>query len=79
MSTPTPDNDAMFEILVNALQEIWVLQDRQMVLERVLDEAGVEVSEAVERFQPDEAFESRLAAARQRFLDSVLSPVLPDD
>lgn len=76
MSTPKDDN-ALFHVLVNTLQEVWVLKDRQIVLEKVLEDNGINVSEAVERLQPDAALSEKLAAERKRFLDTVLEPLNP--
>jgi hypothetical protein len=75
MPDVSKNDDALFEILLNAIQEIWILKDRQLVLERVLQDSGIDVCEAVERFQPDADFESELSQERKRFLDTVLAPV----
>lgn len=63
--------DDLGEAIIALTREIWVLTDRQAVLEAVLSEQGVDVS-AVDRYQPDEAMTMALAAKRQRLLDNVL-------
>lgn len=77
-SAPQP-NDKLFQILMNTLQELWVLKDRQIVLERVLDEAGINVTEAVERLQPDTDLAAELDAQRKRFIAAVLEPMQDND
>ncbi len=79
MSNTTNDDDTLFQVLLNTLQEVWVMKDRQMILERVLEESGVNVTETVERLQPDAALSARLDAERKRFLDKVLEPLHPTD
>ena len=79
MSESSADKEAMFEILMNTVQELWVLKDRQAVLEKVLEERGIDVTDTVERYQPDAEFEKALAAERQRFLAGILKPVASDD
>ncbi len=76
MSTPK-DEGTLFHVLLNTLQEVWVMKDRQMVLEQVLQDNGIDITEAVERLQPDPALSARLDAERKRFLDKVLEPLHP--
>ncbi len=78
MSTPK-DEGTLFQVLLNTLQEVWVMKDRQMVLEQVLKDNGIDVTEAVERLQPDPALSARLDAERKHFLDKVLEPLHPTD
>ena len=79
MSESSADKEAMFEILMNTVQELWVIKDRQAILEKVLEERGIDVTDTVERYQPDAEFEKALAAERQRFLAGILKPVASDD
>ncbi|QTD57437.1 hypothetical protein [Parasphingorhabdus cellanae] len=37
-----------------------MLTDRQMVLEKILTDKGIDVTDAVENYQPDETLQSRL-------------------
>lgn len=64
--------DDLGEAIIALTRELWVLSDRQAVLEAVLTEAGLPI-EQVDRYQPDEAMRARLAARRQGLLDNVLS------
>lgn len=63
--------DDLGEAILALTREIWVLTDRQAVLEAVLTEQGVDVG-AMDRYQPDDAMNAALAARRQRLLDNVL-------
>jgi hypothetical protein len=64
--------DDLGEAIIALTRELWVLSDRQAVLEAVLGEAGLPI-EQVDRFQPDEAMLALLAARRQVLLDNVLT------
>jgi hypothetical protein len=78
--TNTPNDDGtLFHVLLNTLQEVWVMKDRQIVLERVLEDNGIDVTAAVERLQPDAALSARIDAERKIFLDTVLKPLHPTD
>ena len=79
MSNPSLQDSPLFQILMNTLQELWVIKDRQMILEKVLEDQGIEVTEAIERLQPDPELAGRIDAERKRFLDTVLEPANPDD
>ena len=73
MSDSAREN-VLFQILMNTLQELWVLKDRQMILERVLKEQGIDVADAINRWQPDDEQKALLDSERKRFLETVLEP-----
>lgn len=64
--------DDLGEAIIALTREIWVLSDRQAVLEAVLADAGLPV-DRIDHYQPDEAMAAKLAARRQGLLDNVLS------
>lgn len=61
--------------LIALAKEFWVLRDRVAVLEKVLDRQGISATEEIETYEPDRDFEAELAAARDRFISSVLDPI----
>jgi hypothetical protein len=63
--------DDLGEAIIALTREIWVLSDRQAVLEAVLAEQGVDVSR-IDAYQPDPAMSARLDARRQQLIDNVL-------
>jgi hypothetical protein len=65
--------DDVAAALLTLCREVWVLSDRLYVLERVLEKRGLDVREAVDRFQPDEREQAELEALRRRLLDEVLA------
>ncbi len=48
------------------------MKDRQLVLERVLDERGIDVSEAVDLYQPDAETQAEMDKMRQKYVDGLL-------
>jgi hypothetical protein len=70
--------DAIFQMLLHTLRELWVIKDRQLILERVLDEAGINVSEAVQNYQPDAEFGAKLDKERREMLDRCMQPAADD-
>lgn len=65
--------DNVARALLTLTREVAVLTDRVMVLEAVLDNAGIAVSEAVERHQPDAALQARIDAQIAEMLAQVIA------
>ena len=78
MSQSDPRQEVTFEIMLNLLEELWVIKDRQIILEQLLAEAGIEMIEAIDNWQPDQETSARLDAERKQFIDRVLAPSLPE-
>ncbi|MFO1427340.1 MAG: hypothetical protein U1F11_10295 [Steroidobacteraceae bacterium] len=69
--------DPVAQLALTLAKELWMLRDRQLVLEEVLSREGLRVRELVERFQPDGAFRQALEAERERFVGEVLAALQP--
>ena len=61
------DTDALAQAVLTLTQELWVLADRQLVTEAVLARHGLDITEEVETFIPDEALQAKLDD-RSRFM-----------
>lgn len=61
--------------LLTLTQEVWVLTDRLNVMEAVLAKHGMDISEEIQNFQPNEVMQDRLrqegAALSQRILTAL--------
>ncbi len=66
------DIDRLGDALIALTQEVWVLRDRQKVLETLLANAGVLDEQALESFQPDAELSAALDVDRQQLINSVL-------
>ena len=59
--------------LLTLTQELWVLKDRQRILEALLEDNGIVVADAIDAYQPDPALTERLGEERRQLIDAVLS------
>jgi len=66
------DIDGLGQALITLTKELWIVKDRQRVLESVLADAGLLNNKAVDTHQPDEALESELKTERQKLIDGVI-------
>ncbi len=78
MSTNTV-NDTTFQVVLNLMNELWVVKDRAALLEKVLADSGIDVADKVDLLQPDEATEAALQQERKAFIARVLAPTLGSD
>ncbi len=53
------------------LREVWILRDRQLALERILDDRNVLDRAALEDFDPDPEHEERIRLEVDRLVDRV--------
>lgn len=60
--------DELGRALLLLARELWIVKDRQIVLEAVLAERGVDVADAVRDYQPAGAVAQRLDAERKRYM-----------
>jgi hypothetical protein len=66
-------NDPVAQLALMLAKELWVLKDRQLVLEAVLSQNGIPVRELVERWQPTAAEREAIDAARRKFTAEVVA------
>lgn len=57
--------------VLSLTKEICVLMDRVMVLEKVLDEKGINVRQAVDMHQPDAEFQADLDRAKSQLIKTI--------
>jgi len=66
------DLDRLGKALITLAGELWVLKDRQRILEVALQEKGVTTSELLDKYQPDTALAEQLAKDRTAFIEKLL-------
>jgi hypothetical protein len=64
--------DDLGEALITLTREVYVLTDRVRVLEQVLDDKGLDVHKAVDRYQVGPELQKDLDAKRDNLLNAVL-------
>jgi hypothetical protein len=69
--------DPAAQLALTLAKELWLLRDRQIVLEAMLAEKGITSSELIDAWQPTPAVKERLARERKRFLEEVQSALSP--
>jgi hypothetical protein len=72
------DLDQLGQALITLTKELWVLKDRQLILEAALADAGIVAKEVVDGYQPDEMLNERLRAERQRLIDTIIDVLTAD-
>lgn len=69
--------DDLGRALLKLAQDVWVIRDRQRVLEQVLAEKGIDVAKLVEDYQPQGEFAAQLEKERRTFIRSFLDELMP--
>jgi len=64
--------DRLVDALLALSREIWVLRDRQILLEQALAQQGIEVSAVIDALQPDDVLQARLDTERDRLIGAVV-------
>jgi len=68
--------DNMLDALLELSAAVWTNHDRVLVLEKILEEKGLSVSDEIEAHMPDQAEIERRAAERDAFVDQVFGAFL---
>jgi len=66
------DVGSLGQALMTLTKELWVLRDRVSVLEAVLAEKGIDVTDDIERFQPDDEMQTQLDAQGKALVVGIL-------
>jgi hypothetical protein len=66
-------SDPVAQLALTLAKELWLLKDRQLVLEAVLSRQGVAIRDLVENYQPDPEQQKLIAAERQRFVAEIIA------
>jgi hypothetical protein len=66
------DIDRLGEALISLTKELWVVKDRQRVLEAALCDAGVLEQTTVDTYQPAPALKGQLEMERKRLIDGLI-------
>jgi hypothetical protein len=60
--------------VLSLAKELWIVKDRQLIAEALLNEKGMLAD--LDSFQPDADLTAKLAAERQRFMQDVMTALL---
>ena len=65
--------DNLGRALITLSQELWTTKDRLQILEAILETHGVLADDAVDLYQPNDELAAKLNAARERYIQRILS------
>ncbi len=60
--------------VISLAKELWIVKDRQLVAEAILQQRGLLAD--LDTFQPDADLAAKLAAERRRFMDDLMTALL---
>lgn len=63
--------DNVADAVLALARELWVVTDRQIVLEAILARRGIEVAADIDAFEPDAALQAQLDARRDRMVAAI--------
>lgn len=66
------DIDRLGQALITLTRELWVVKDRQRILEAALAEAGLLDTDELDAYEPDESLEAELKAERRELINEIL-------
>ncbi len=78
-SAPTEDDspiDRLMGVVMALAAEVYILRDRNKVLESLLEEAGIFKPDAIENYEASPQARQAQASERDAFVARVLAPVL---
>lgn len=71
--------DDLGRMIAELTSELWILKDRNMVLEKLLDESGVLATESIDRYVPDSATAAAITAERNALTARIFGAVFDSD
>lgn len=72
----SPMDEATFQVVINLMHELWVVKDRAALLEKVLADEGIDISDKLDRLDPDSETAAKLDEERKAFIARVLNPTV---
>jgi len=66
------DLNGLGQAIITLTKEIWVLTDRLHIMEAVMVENGLDISEQVKSYQPDDTLRAKLKTENEALISRVL-------
>jgi len=70
------DIDQLGQAVMTLTKELWVMKDRQQILEAALEDAGVLDRQVIDSYEPDQELVEALTAERRQLIDGVLNTLV---
>jgi len=71
-----PAIDRVMGMFVALAAEVYILRDRNQVLEEMLERSGTLQPGAIESWQPGPEHQAELAARRDAFIERIMEPII---
>ncbi len=71
--------DRLLRMNTELLSELWILRDRVLVLEKILEDKGLFDAEAIENYAPSGEFADKLQDERDRMVRRVTGAPWPEE
>ena len=69
---PSSGTDESVSMILELMSEVWIVRERLYALEQVVEEAGLEISDRLEKWRPTAEQDRKLDEQREQFIKSVL-------
>ena len=67
------DIDRLGKALITLAKELWVLKDRQAILEAALQDAGITTSELLDNYEPGAKLSEKLSQERATLINELIN------
>jgi len=71
------DIDRMGQALITLTKELWIVKDRQRILESVLVDSGLLSNTAIDKHQPNDTLDKELKKERQKLINGIVNSLAP--
>ncbi|HEY6331369.1 MAG TPA: hypothetical protein VI756_18735 [Blastocatellia bacterium] len=69
-------NDKMMRVVMALAREVYILQDRLAIVEKLLEEKEILSRQAIEGYKPDDSEQKLIQERRDRFIQQLLKPII---
>ena len=76
-SLSVDDIDNLAKAVTTLARELWIVKDRLMILEAVLEKHGIHAADEIDAFVPDTALTKKLSANREELMQHLMQALNP--
>ena len=76
-SLSVDDIDNLGKAVATLARELWIVKDRFMILEAVLEKHGINAAHEIDALTPDSKLAERLAASREELIENLMQALNP--
>ena len=76
-SLSVDDIDNLAKAVTTLARELWVVKDRFMILEAVLEKHGINAADEIDAFVPDDPLKDKLTESREELIRHLMQALNP--